>query len=77
MRGDSYSRDMGERLLKEASKNAADIAKGLQRGSEGQPNPTPALSPEPPVPPGAEVAPVDFGGGTSPSEVFWDPSRGR
>lgn len=73
MRGDAYTRDMGERLYESATETGKAIADGLQRGAATQPNPTSAVSPAG-APPGPSAAgPVAFDDGNKCAPCWDDP----
>lgn len=60
MRGDSYTRDMGERLMEAATETATAIGKNLIRGGPKMPNPTSAVAPATPGPGPSIAGPIDF-----------------
>lgn len=80
MRGDAYTRDTGERLLRDARDTAEAIAGGLQRGSVKMGNPTSVVSPAMASPGSSAAVPVRFDSGGCPTEGdrrtgFWRRER--
>jgi hypothetical protein len=61
LRGDVAMRENGSALLELAKSNAKDVATGMQRGHNEQPNPSQALAPETAVPDPFVAVPVEFG----------------